>query len=109
MISIDSSEDSTDGNSSEDEDGSDEKKPKIEKLRSRAIPIEGKRRVLYRNMEAYVRQDTVQSSTDIHDNIQNKELLKNVEDTKAKSSSPNSLSFWKRLVPWNSIIWNVQV
>ena len=109
MISIDSSEDSTDGNSSEDEDGSDEKKPKIEKLRSRAIPIGVKKRELYRNMEAYLRQDTVQSSTDIHDNFQNKELLKNVADTKTKSSSPNSLSFWKRLVPWNSIIWNVQV
>ena len=109
MISIDSSEDSTDGNSSEDEDASDEKKPKIEKLRSQAIPIGVKKRKLYRNMEAYVRQDTVQSSTDIHDNLQNKELLKNVADTKSKSSSPNSLSFWKRLVPWNSIIWNVQV
>ena len=103
------SENSSDGNSSDDDDGADENKPKIDKLRSRAIPIGFKRRELYRDMTAYLRQDTVQNGTDANDNLRKEELLKNVADTKTKSSSPSSLSFWKRLIPWSSIIWNVQV
>ena len=103
------SENSSDGNSSDDDEAADENKPKIDKLRSRAVPIGSKRRELYRDMSAYLRQDTVQNGTDANDNLRKEELLKNVVDTKTKSSSPNSLSFWKRLIPWNSIIWNVQV
>ena len=103
------SENSSDGNSSDDDEAADENKPKIDKLRSRAVPIGSKRRELYRDMSAYLRQDTVQNGTDVNDNLRKEELLKNVVDTKTKSSSPNSLSFWKRLIPWNSIIWNVQV
>ena len=102
-------ENSSDENSSDDDDATDENKPKIDKLRSRAIPIGFKRRELYLDMAAYLRQDTVQNGTDANDNLRKEELLKNVADTKNKSSSPNSLSFWKRLIPWNSIIWNVQV
>ena len=106
---LDFSEDSIDENSSEDEDGSNEKKPTIEKLKSKAIPIGNKRRELYRNMASYMRQDTVQDATDINDDLKRAVLLENVENKKTKSSSRTSLSFFKRMIPWNSSIWNVQV
>ena len=101
--------DSADENTSEDDDGSNDKKPTLEKLKSRAIPIGSKRRELYRNMASYMRQDTVKDATGLNDDLKREVLLENVENKQAKYSSPNSLSFWKRAIPWNSSIWNVQV
>ena len=97
------------GKSSEDEDISDEIKVTIPKLRSKVLPIGSKRRELYRNFSEYHEQHTNQEPSGMDDEMKKVKVRETVSNDKTKSSSPFSLSFLKRLVPWNSTIWNVQV